>query len=145
MFAAICSWIHRQFFQHKNPTWHNLSAVTDSSCVLKYFQILISTSTILQGNGMEAGRKEHALGAPPGLMGGSDNFMMLCLGHRDIWNYIWDVSDDFLAKVSSTFFELPQISFSFSWICDTALNLHMKQLRCSQVAGLACWADGWTG
>lgn len=145
MFAAMCSWIHRQFFQHKNPTWHNLSAVTDSSCVLKYFQILISTRTILQGNGMEAGRKEYALGPPPGLMGGFDNPMMLCLGHRDIRDYIWDVSDDFLAKVSSTFFELPQISFSFSWICDTALDLWMKQLRCSQVAGLACWADGWTG
>lgn len=111
MFAAICSWIHRQFFQHKNPTWHNLSAVTDSGCVLKYFQILISTRSILQGNGMEAGRKEHALGPPPGLMRGSDNFTMLCLGYRDMWDYIWDVSDDFLAKASSAFLNFHKPAF----------------------------------
>lgn len=44
---AICSWVYRQFFQHLDPVWHNVSALK------LYFETLLSTRPILQGSGLE--------------------------------------------------------------------------------------------
>lgn len=76
------------------------------------FETLLSTRPVLQGNDMEGGRNEHVLGPPLVLLGGSDNFPVLCPQHRSIHDYVQDFSDDFHAEVSSIFFELPKISFS---------------------------------
>lgn len=103
MFVTIYSWIYRQFFQHKAPVWHNMSAVT----ALKLrFETLLSTRPI-HSSGKQYGMGQNCARTSSGGVGR--------LSHRNIrhgttGDSVWDFSD-FHADVSSIFFSFPKISF----------------------------------